>query len=67
MTIPAAASDQIKPVVTVPCPACKEEQFVVTITDGGSGPDEWGTCHWFGGDGKCAACGLETYYCDSSH
>jgi hypothetical protein len=53
--------------VVVFCPACREEQFTVTVTDSGSGPDEWGTCYWFGGDGKCSACGHASYYSDSSH
>jgi hypothetical protein len=53
--------------VTVFCPECKEEQFIVTITDSGSGPDEWGTCHWFYGDGVCSECGYKGDYSDSSH
>ena len=54
-------------IATTCCPACRQEQFVVTITDSGSGPSEWGTCHWFHGYGVCANCGYEGEYSDSSH
>lgn len=54
------------PVITC-CPECHEETFSVVVTDSGSHPDEWGTCHWWEGDGKCTECGHEEFYNDSSH
>jgi hypothetical protein len=49
------------------CPSCHDENFFVLVDDGGSGPDEWGTFHWFSGNGACLSCGHEQGYCDSSH
>lgn len=49
------------------CPECKKETFTVTITNSGSGPDEWGTCHWFEGTGVCSECKYTGHYSDSSH
>ena len=53
--------------ITAFCPECGEEQLIVTITDSGSGPDEFGTNHWFSGEGKCTECDYKGCYSDSSH
>ena len=49
------------------CPECHQETLIVSVLDSGSGLDEWGTCHWFSGIGRCNECGWEGEYGDSSH
>lgn len=61
------SDDQTKDTVTCFCPICKQESFEVTVTNSGSGPDEWGMCHWFSGNGVCSECGYKDEYSDSSH
>lgn len=57
-----------RPIVACFCPACKHDgSFKVAVHNSGSGPDEWGTCHWFYGYGSCEDCGYEGDYGESSH
>lgn len=48
------------------CDACKKESFVVAITESGQGQNDFGTCYWWAGDGKCTNCGHADWYSDSS-
>lgn len=67
-TIQTAKHEECEETVTMTvfCPVCRHETFVVTVTGGGSyvHPDI-GTVYWFEGDGECP-CGHKGYYSDSS-
>lgn len=57
----------IRPTATVFCPKCNEESFIVLIADSGQCASEYGTNHWFSGDGECTECHHKSFYTDSSH
>lgn len=55
-----------RPDVVAPCPACGQETFLVSITDGGHFHDASGIVYTYGGDGRCAECGHEAYHSTTS-
>lgn len=59
-------ADQTQKLITA-CPKCGNEQFEVVVNTSGSYPDEWGTCHWYEGNGICHECGHKGAHSDSSH